>query len=57
MSLNHPILTASFAIIDQEVATLPHTLTPEQYAIARRVIHSTADFDYLRLLRFSPDVI
>lgn len=57
MSLNHPILEASFAIIDQEVATLPHALTPEQYAIARRVIHSTADFDYLRLLQFSPDVI
>ena len=57
MSLNHPILEASFAIIDQEVATLPHALTPEQYAIARRVIHSTADFDYLRLLQFSPNVI
>ncbi len=57
MSLNHPILEASFAIIDQEVAAMSHGLTPDQYAIARRVIHSTADFEYLQLLRFSPGVV
>ncbi|MGL5035591.1 MAG: cobalt-precorrin-8X methylmutase [Microcystaceae cyanobacterium] len=57
MSLNHPILETSFKIIDQEVAKLNHSLTPNQYAIARRIIHSTADFDYLNLLFFSQNVI
>lgn len=57
MSLHHPILENSFKIIDQEVAKLDHSLTPNQYAIARRIIHSTADFDYLNLLFFSPNVI
>lgn len=53
--LNHPILERSFAIIDREVGT--HSLKPQEYAIARRVIHATADFDYLQLLQFSPDAI
>ena len=51
----HPILKQSFAIIDQEVAE--HALTSFEYAIARRVIHTTADFDYLKLLQFSPTAI
>ncbi len=54
-SLNHPILEESFAIIDREVGQ--HFLSPQEYAIARRVIHTTADFEYLNLLRFSPDAI
>lgn len=54
-SLNHPILEESFAIIDREVGQ--HSLSPEEYVIARRVIHTTADFEYLNLLRFSPDAI
>ena len=53
--LNHPIVEQSFAIIDREVGT--HDLSPSEYAIARRVIHATADFEYLKLLRFSPDAI
>lgn len=53
--LNHPIVEESFAIIDREVGE--HSLNPLQYAIARRVIHATADFDYLNLLRFSPEAI
>ena len=51
----HPILKQSFAIIDQEVGE--HALTSFEYAIARRVIHTTADFDYLQLLQFSPMAI
>ena len=51
----HPILEQSFAIIDQEVPE--HNLNPWEYQIARRVIHTTADFDYLHLLQFSPGVI
>ena len=53
--LNHPILEKSFAIIDREIGE--HHLSPEQYAIARRVIHATADFEFAELLRFSPGAI
>jgi precorrin-8X/cobalt-precorrin-8 methylmutase len=53
--LNHPILTQSFAQIDREVGA--HGLTPQEYAIARRIIHTTADFEYLKLLNVSPTAI
>ena len=53
--LNHPILKKSFAIIDREIGE--HHFSPEQYAIARRVIHATADFEFAELLRFSPGAI
>lgn len=55
MSLLHPILEQSFAVIDQEIGA--HSLGPAEYAIARRVIHSTADFEFKNLLRFSPGAI
>lgn len=45
----------SFAIIDREVGK--HPLDSREYAIARRVIHATADFEYLDLLQFSPRAI
>jgi precorrin-8X/cobalt-precorrin-8 methylmutase len=51
----NPILEESFAIIDQSIGD--HHLSVEEYAVARRVIHSTADFDYLRLLQFQQDAI
>lgn len=53
--LNHPIVEQSFAIIDREVGE--HDLSSFEYAIALRVIHATADFEYLKLLRFSPGAI
>lgn len=53
--LNHPILEQSFAIIDQEIGN--HSLNSWEYAIARRVIHTTADFEFAELLRFSTDAI
>lgn len=53
--LNHPILEQSFAIIDREIGK--HNFSAREYEIARRVIHATADFEYARLLRFSPDAI
>ena len=53
--LNHPIVEQSFAIIDAEIGE--HQLSPQEYAIARRVIHATADFEYLKLLKFSPKAI
>jgi precorrin-8X/cobalt-precorrin-8 methylmutase len=54
-SLNHPILEQSFAVIDREIGA--HSFTPAEYAIVRRVIHSTADFEFKELIRFSPDSI
>jgi precorrin-8X/cobalt-precorrin-8 methylmutase len=53
--LNHPIVEQSFAIIDSEIGH--HNLSFREYAIARRVIHTTADFDFVRLLKFSPNAI
>jgi precorrin-8X/cobalt-precorrin-8 methylmutase len=51
----HPddIQRESFRIIETEVG--PHDLSPEQWLVTRRVIHSTGDFEYARLLRFHPE--
>ena len=51
----HPILQQSFATIDREIGS--HNFSSDQYAIVRRVIHSTADFEFQHLLHFSPGVI
>ncbi|WP_348229451.1 cobalt-precorrin-8X methylmutase [Trichocoleus desertorum] len=51
----HPIMQQSFAVIDQEIGD--HSFSATEYAIVRRVIHSTADFDFKQLLRFSPGAI
>ncbi|MEG3438202.1 cobalt-precorrin-8X methylmutase [Pannus brasiliensis CCIBt3594] len=53
--LNHPIVEQSFAIIDREIGDTG--LGPGEYAIARRIIHATADFEFARLLRCSPGAI
>lgn len=53
--LNHPILEQSFAAIDREIGS--HSFSPAEYAIVRRVIHSTADFEFKHLLHFSPNAI
>lgn len=45
----------SFAVIDREIGV--HSFQPHEYAIARRVIHTTADFEFKELLRFSPGAI
>ncbi|MFN4280217.1 cobalt-precorrin-8X methylmutase [Thermosynechococcus sp.] len=55
MSLLHPIAQASFAIIDREIG--PHPFDPPGYAILRRIIHSTADFEFKHLLQISPGAI
>lgn len=54
-ALDHPITQESFAIIDREIGS--HSLSEAEYAIARRIIHTTADFDFLHLLQFSPGAI
>lgn len=51
----HPIMVQSFAAIDREIGT--HNFTTFEYAIIRRVIHSTADFDFKKLIYFSPEAI
>lgn len=53
--LAHPILEQSFAVIDREIGE--HGFSPSEYAIVRRVIHSTADFEFQHLLRFSAGAI
>jgi len=52
-----PITAASFAIIDREIGSHPWGWTAAEYAIIRRVIHATADFEFKYLLRFSPQAI
>jgi precorrin-8X/cobalt-precorrin-8 methylmutase len=45
----------SFAVIDKEIGE--HNFSPAEYAIVRRVIHSTADFEFAQLIRFSRGAI
>jgi len=45
----------SLETIDREVA--PHGFSGDQWQVVRRMIHTTADFELLRLARFSPDAI
>lgn len=45
----------SFQIIDQEAGS--HNFVPEQWSIVRRMIHTTADFDYMETIRFHPKAI
>ena len=54
MQLN-PIIRQSFEIIDKEFG--PHQLSPDEYAIVRRTIHSSADFEFKELLTFSHGAI
>lgn len=51
----HQIMQQSFAVIDREIGA--HNFSPDQYAIIRRVIHSTADFEFKQLIEFSPQAI
>jgi precorrin isomerase len=45
----------SLAIIDREAP--PHDFTLEQWPVVRRMVHTTADFSLLDMVRFSPDAI
>lgn len=45
----------SFAVIDQEIGE--HSFAPAEYAIVRRIIHSTADFEFKHLVQFSEGAI
>jgi precorrin-8X/cobalt-precorrin-8 methylmutase len=50
-ALGRGIEDESFAIIDAEAG--PHTFSREEWQIVRRVIHATADFEFLKLMMFS----
>ncbi len=45
----------SFRIIDREAGT--HGFPPEEWPIVRRMIHTSADFDYLKTARFHPRAV
>jgi precorrin-8X/cobalt-precorrin-8 methylmutase len=45
----------SFQIIEEEAG--PHRFSTAQWPIVRRVIHTTADFEYLQTMRFHPDAV
>jgi precorrin-2 C(20)-methyltransferase len=47
------IMQESFAIIDRELG--PHSLPPWAFAVARRMIHASGDFEFARTLRYSAD--
>lgn len=46
---------ASFALIDAEAG--PHGLAPDQWEVARRVIHATGDLEFARTLAFHGDPV
>lgn len=45
----------SFRIIETEIGE--HQLDDETFSVARRVIHATADFNFLETLKFHPEAI
>jgi precorrin-8X/cobalt-precorrin-8 methylmutase len=45
----------SFQIIDEEAGT--HQFDHSQWQIVRRMIHTSADFEYIKTIRFHPDAI
>lgn len=49
------IETLSFQIIDDEAG--PHDFSPEAWRIVRRMIHTSADFEYMQSVRFHPQAI
>mgnify|MGYP002469682083 CR=1 FL=1 len=47
----------SFHIITEELEMMGMTPPPEHEAVVKRVIHTTADFDYAKNLRFTPGAV
>ena len=47
----------SMAIITQELAAAGIELPPQHAAVVKRVIHTTAEFDYAQSLCFTPDAV
>lgn len=53
--LGRQIESSSFDVIDNEVG--PHDFTDQEWQVVRRVIHSTADFEYKHLVKISTNGI
>ena len=51
------IARTSISIITRELDELGLTPPPETAAVVKRVIHTTADFDYAKNLRFTPGAV
>ncbi|MFZ1986997.1 MAG: precorrin-8X methylmutase [Desulfatitalea sp.] len=51
----HEIERESFAIIEREAG--PHDFSPAKWRIVQRMIHTTADFDYLHSVHFSSGAV
>ena len=47
----------SMAIITQELADLGIELPPDEAPVIKRVIHTSADFDYAKNLVFTPNAV
>lgn len=47
----------SFAIISEELAARSITLPPEQELVTKRVIHTSADFEYADTMTYSPHAV
>lgn len=45
----------SFRIIDAEAGA--HLWSPAEWPVVRRVVHTSADFEYVRTMAFSPDAV
>ncbi|MGH8469303.1 MAG: precorrin-8X methylmutase [Gammaproteobacteria bacterium] len=54
-ALGRSIEDGSFAIIDREAG--PHGFAPAEWQVVRRVIHATADFEFMALMRFHREAI
>lgn len=54
-ALGREIENNSFAIIDQEAGK--HSHPPNDWEIARRIIHATADFEYKDLTKVHPNAV
>lgn len=51
------IAEGSFTIIQRELAEAGHTFEPNTSAVIERIIHSTADFEFADMTRFSSGAI
>ena len=47
----------SFELIEKELASMKISLPEQNAPVIKRVIHTTADFDFASTLRFSPDAV
>ena len=45
----------SFKIIDAEAG--PHSFGPSEWPVVRRMIHTSADFEYMKTVRFHPKAV